>query len=102
VVRDIVESVCEEFNRLHDSEGQVRVVEWLGDGFVAEFVGSFCVTCGFYDYFEDFALMLAGRGVRVGIVRVDEFESGARVVYRFLKEGEEQRFVPERVVLIYE
>jgi hypothetical protein len=102
VVRDIVELVCEEFNRLHGSEGQVRVIEWLGDRFVAEFVGSFCVTCGFYDYFEDFALMLAGRGVRVGIVSVEEFEGGARVVYRFLGEGEEQRFVPERVVLIYE
>jgi hypothetical protein len=38
----------------------------------------------------------------VGIVRVDEFEGGARVIYRFLKEGEELRFVPERVVLIYE
>jgi hypothetical protein len=102
VVKDIVESVCEEFNRMHGSEGQVRVVEWLSDVFVAEFVGSFCVSCGFYDYFEDFAFMLAGRGVKVGIVRVDEFEGGARVIYRFLKEGEELRFVPERVVLIYE
>jgi hypothetical protein len=102
VVREVVESVCEEFNRLHGSEGQVRVVEWLGEGFVAEFVGSFCVTYGFYDYFEDFALMLAERGARVGIVRVDEFDGGAHVVYRFLQEGEELRFVPERVVLIYE
>lgn len=102
MVRNIVESVREEFNRMHGSEAQVKVVEWLGDGFVAEFVGSFCVTCGFYDYFEDFALMLAKRGVRVGILRVDEFEGGARVVYRFLEEGEEERFVPERVVLIYE
>ncbi|ABL78611.1 hypothetical protein Tpen_1213 [Thermofilum pendens Hrk 5] len=92
----------EEFNRLHGSEGQVRVVEWRGDGFVAEFVGSFCVTCGFYDYFEDFALMVAERGVRVGVVDVEEFEGGARVAYRFLREGEELRFVPERVVLILE
>ena len=46
--------------------------------------------------------MLLEKGVRVGIVSVDEFEGGTRVVYRFLGEGEEVRFVPERVVLIYE
>jgi hypothetical protein len=28
--------------------------------------------------------------------------AGARVVYRFLREGGELRFVPERVVVIYE
>ena len=90
----------EEFNRTHGSEGQARLLEVSGDRFRVEFRGSFCLTCGFYDYFEDFVHLLRDCGVRAGVSAVEEFEGGAVVEYRILGEGEEWRFTPERMFLI--
>uniref|UniRef100_A0A7C3WJA8 NifU family protein n=1 Tax=Thermofilum pendens TaxID=2269 RepID=A0A7C3WJA8_THEPE len=97
-----VECAVEEFNRTHGSEGQARLLEVSGDRFRVEFRGSFCLTCGFYDYFEDFAYLLKDCGVRAGVSAVEEVEGGALVEYRLLGEGEEWRFAPERVFLILE
>jgi len=101
-LEEALREAVEEFNRYHGAEGRARVLWVEGDRFAVEFRGSFCVTCGFYDYFEDFAYLLAGRGFRAGIVSVEELEDGAVVEYRPLREGEEWRFAPERVVLILE
>ncbi len=101
-LEEALREAVEEFNRYHGSEGRARVLRVEGDRFVVEFRGSFCVTCGFYDYFEDFALLLADRGFRAGIVSVEEIDDGAVVEYRLLREGEKWHFAPERVVLILE
>ncbi|MEM1631358.1 MAG: hypothetical protein QXX83_04445 [Thermofilum sp.] len=97
-----LECAVREFNRLHGAEGQVRVLEVKEGKFKVEFRGSFCLTCGFYDYFEDFAYVLASCGARAGILAVEEEEGGAIVEYKLLKEGEEWRFAPERVFLVLE
>lgn len=97
-----LEQALEEFNRLHGVEARARLIQAEGDKFVVEFTGSFCVTCGFYDYFEDLVYILADRGIRAGIVKVEEFEGGALVEYRLLREGEKWRFAPEKQVLILE
>jgi len=100
--REAVEGAVEEFNRYHGAEARVRVVEWLEDGFVAEFGGRFCLTCGYYDYFDDLARLVEERGYRVGAVRVEELEEGALVEYRLVGGGERPRAAPQKLVLIFE
>jgi len=50
---DVVDRAVEEYNRFRSPEAVVRIVERREDGFVAEFSGSFCATCGVYDWLED-------------------------------------------------
>jgi len=99
--KEAVERAVEEFNRYHGAEARVRVVKWFEDGFFAEFTGSFCLTCGFYDYFDDLAQLVEELGYRVGAVRVEEFEGGALVEYRALRGGE-QKALSEKLILIFE
>ena len=100
--REAVERAVEEFNRYHGAEARVRVVEWFEDGFLAEFRGSFCLACGFYDYFDDLAQLVEELGYKVGAVKVEEIEDGALVEYRVLKGGERRKALPERLVLVFE
>jgi hypothetical protein len=100
--REAVEKAVEEFNRYHGVEARVEVVEWFEDGFVAEFRGSFCLTCGFYDYFDDLARLVKELGYEANAVKVEEFEGGALVEYRVLKGEERQRALPEKLILIFE
>ncbi len=100
-LRGAVEEAVEEFNRHHGAEASARVVEWLEDGFRVEFTGSFCLACGFYDYFDDLALMVRERGYEVEVAGVEEFEGGALVEYRLAGEGV-SRARPQRLVLIFD
>lgn len=99
---EALDCAVREFNKLHGVEGRARVLEVEEGRFKVEFIGSFCLTCGFYDYFEDFAYILSECGVRVGIAHVEEVEGGAVVEYRILREGEEWKFSPQRLFLILE
>ncbi len=49
----MLERAVEEYNRFRSPEAFVRIIERRRDRFVAEFSGSFCVTCGVYDWLED-------------------------------------------------
>lgn len=43
--------------------------------------GSFCFTCGFYDYIDDFKLILEDLGMNVQLLSVEE--TGWGVIARF-------------------
>jgi hypothetical protein len=43
-----------EYNKFRSPEVTVRFLHFQGGKLVLEFEGTFCNTCGFYDYFEDF------------------------------------------------
>ena len=49
-----INEILVEYNKFRSPEATVKFLHF-GDGkLVLEFEGSFCNTCGFYDYFEDF------------------------------------------------
>ncbi|MEM0328899.1 MAG: hypothetical protein QXU12_04820 [Nitrososphaerota archaeon] len=50
---ELLERAVEEYNKFRSPEAVVRIIELRDDGFVAEFSGSFCLTCGVYDWLED-------------------------------------------------
>ena len=82
---EALERVLEEFNRLHGSEARVRVVEAGENEVILEFEGSFCATCGLYDYFDDIKweamdLCLKLDPVEVLEAEEDDFEHGRYVV----------------------
>lgn len=78
----------------------MEVVEWFDDGFRAEVEGSFCLTCGFYDYFDDLAYLIKERGYDVEVVVVEEREGGASVEYRLASRA--LRAQPRREILVFE
>ena len=83
--------VIGEFNRLHGSEAQAKILRVEGDDVIIEFSGSFCTTCGLYDYFDDIKWEALDFGLEIEPVEVleaeeDEFEHGRYVVrYRVEK-----------------
>ncbi len=77
--------VIEEFNRLHGTEARARILRAEGDDVIIEFSGSFCATCGLYDYFEDIKWEAVDFGLDIEPVGVleaeeDEPEHGRYVV----------------------
>ncbi|NJE47875.1 hypothetical protein E3E35_10825, partial [Thermococcus sp. GR7] len=62
--------VIKEFNRLHGSEAKARVKKVEEDEVILEFEGSFCATCGLYDYFDDIKWGAMEFGLKIEPVEV--------------------------------
>ncbi len=88
---EALERVLEEFNRLHGSEARVKVLEAGENEVILEFEGSFCATCGLYDYFDDIKWEAMDFGLELEPAEIleaeeDDFEHGRYVVrYRIAK-----------------
>lgn len=52
-----------------------------GQSFQIEFTGSFCYTCGYYDYFDDYRILLEENGLTTHIADVVEIDAGAIVTF---------------------
>lgn len=50
----LVLKAIEVYNRYRSPEATAKLVGVEKDGFVIEFEGAFCLSCGVRDYFEDF------------------------------------------------
>lgn len=71
-----------EFNRIRTRVVEANVVEHFDGGFKVFFSGSFCHTCGYYDYFEDLLyLLLDDYGVETEITKVSQEEDGDYVSF---------------------
>lgn len=46
------------YNKYRDPEVTARLLSFKDNKLILKFEGSFCTTCGFYDYFEDFIFEL--------------------------------------------
>ena len=105
-VKKAVLEAIGEYNRYRSPEVVAKLIEFREDSFVVEFRGSFCLTCGYYDYFDDLVFILEDRGVKARIKSIEEIEDGAVVEFRLLREGEEvdpsERVMPERLVIIFD
>ena len=64
---------------------EAKVVEHFDGGFKVFFSGSFCQTCGYYDYFEDLLyLLLDDFGVETEITDVTQDEDGDYVSFHLV------------------
>ena len=53
-----LQSAISEFNKYRNPEIIAKLCKFEGEFFKIEFKGTFCYTCGFYDYFDDFKYLL--------------------------------------------
>ena len=53
-LKEAVLKAVEAYNRFRSPEATAKLVEVGKDELVVDFEGSFCKTCGAYDYLEDF------------------------------------------------
>ena len=70
-----LENSVETYNNWRSPEVSAKILSVGKDGrqFVVRFAGSFCRTCGFYDYFEDLIYdLLDTSNIRARITKVKE------------------------------
>ncbi len=70
----LVLRTIEVYNRYRSPEATAKLLKLEKDGFIIEFEGSFCQSCGVQDYFEDFIYELKdlSSGVEVEIGEIEQ------------------------------
>ncbi len=82
-VEEILVKALPEFNRIRVPEVEATLKEQNDEGFTVFFNGSFCHTCGYYDYFEDLLyLLLDDYGLGTEIVEINQEEDGDYVRFK--------------------
>ncbi|MAG50936.1 hypothetical protein CL621_04865 [archaeon] len=79
--RKIVRAI-KEFNNQRTPEAKAKLILVNKKSFKIGFTGSFCRTCGFYDYFDDFKILLEETGLKIKITKMEEIDDGA--IVRFM------------------
>ena len=74
-----------EYNKYRSPESHAKLLRKFVKSFVIDFSGTYCKTCGFYDYFEDYRLMLERKGLETKMSRIKEKEDGAFVTFTLKK-----------------
>lgn len=77
-LKERVEEALAQYNAFRAPEAVAELVELVGDVVTVRFSGSFCRTCGVYDYFEDLLGYLDGE-----ILGFEAVPEGFLVRYRF-------------------
>ncbi len=70
----ILEKAVEDYNRIHAPEAVAKITKIEDDLIYVEFDGTYCETCGLYDWIEDFKYVLEDLGVDSELVNVIEPE----------------------------
>jgi superoxide reductase len=76
-----VEKAIKEYNRYRSPEAIARLIDNDFNFLEIEFTGSFCNTCGFYDYFEDYIVTLEEYGLKIKTAEIQEIGEGAIVKF---------------------
>jgi hypothetical protein len=80
-VRKIIVNASAEYNKYHSPEAQTTLLSMSEKAFKIKFTGTFCYTCGFYDYFDDFTVLLEEKGLNASVAEIKEMEEGAVVTF---------------------
>jgi superoxide reductase len=80
-VQTSIAQAIREYNKYHSPEGETKLVSLQAQSFQIEFTGSFCYTCGYYDYFDDYRILLEENGLTTRIADIVEIDAGAIVTF---------------------
>ena len=83
-LRETLEGAILEYNKYRSPEAEANLVSISMEEFKIEFRGSFCYTCSFYDYIEDYRVILEDMGLSTVISSIEETEEGAIVTFKVL------------------
>ena len=79
--KKIIEKAIKEYNKYRSPEATARLISINKESFKIEFTGTFCRTCGFYDYFDDLKISLEEIGLKNKIAEIKEIDEGAVVKF---------------------
>jgi hypothetical protein len=85
-LNDLVLRAIAVYNRYRSPEATAKLVGIKKDGFIIEFKGPFCQSCGMNDYFEDFIYELEkiSRGCKVEMKAIEPAgPQSYRILYGF-------------------
>jgi len=82
--KELIDKAIEEYNKYRSPEAKARLVYYQKDKFLVEFSGYFCLTCGYYDYFEDLIYFLKEMGLKAKIEKIEEKENSTLVTFTLL------------------
>jgi hypothetical protein len=86
-LKDAVLRAIEVYNRYRSPEATAKLVALEKDGFILDFEGSFCISCGVRDYFEDFIYELETINKQFRVELAETKPTGSqsfRVEYRII------------------
>jgi len=83
MIERVIKNSIDEFNELRSPKATAELISDKKKGFEIKFTGSFCKTCGFYDYFDDLRIILEDNGLKTKIGKIKEIEEGA--IVKFMK-----------------
>lgn len=88
-LEEIISKALEEYNRYRSPEAKAKLVKLGDDEIILDFEGSFCYSCGVYDYLEDFIYEIQRIAeVKLSIAGFKEYAPGKiRVKYITLEKG---------------
>lgn len=76
-----IENSIQEFNEYRSPEATAELISKKNKSFKIKFTGTFCKTCGFYDYFDDLRILLEDEGLKTKIGKIKEIDNGAIVEF---------------------
>jgi len=79
--KEKIAKAIEEFNKYRAPEAKATLISLGKESFKIEFTGSFCLTCGFYDYFDDYRIFLQEVGLESEVAGIEEIDEGAVVKF---------------------
>ena len=77
-----IHQAINEYNKYHAPEVTAHLKVHSQNTYCVLFTGSFCQTCGFYDYFDDFRFLLVDQGIDTTITQITEIDTGAYVYFQ--------------------
>jgi hypothetical protein len=79
--RNKVIEAIRDFNKYRSPEATAKLLKFDKKEIVVDFSGTFCRTCGFYDYFDDLKIFLEEKGVKSKVSKIEGKENGAIVIF---------------------
>jgi len=76
-----LEKVINEYNKYRSPEVTTKLISLNQKSLKMRFSGPFYHTCGFYDYFDDFKILLEEQGLETEILGIKEKDDGAIVIF---------------------
>jgi len=86
-IKERIIRAISRYNRYRVPEVRAELISYDNDSFQVRFTGTFCYTCGFYDYFDDLRYVLKEFNLSTEILEVKEVDGGAIVKFKLIKEN---------------
>jgi hypothetical protein len=84
-VKSTIEEAIEEYNKYRRPEVTAELLKVGKESYRIRFTGGFCTTCGFYDYFDDFWILLEDEhNIESEVDDIEEILNGAEVTFSLL------------------